>query len=100
MGGSRAASPAHPATTIHEEGELQAKLDQLNDEQLDRVIEFLQLHSSGDSGEEFQLDLDALLPAERVALNKLVEDALRKTSSTAAAMLGHLSSADTTAGIP
>jgi len=60
--------------TPQEKADLQAKIDELSDEQLDRVIEFLtpDLPQNGDS-EDVNLDLDSLSAERQQALRKLVD---------------------------
>jgi len=77
-----------------EKGELQAKIDQLDNDQLERVIDFLKLDNS--EGQEIQVDLDALPPARRLALIRFVDAELHKASSKA----GALGAGDTGVGVP
>eukprot|EP00419_Tripos_fusus_P052166 CAMPEP_0172799974 /NCGR_PEP_ID=MMETSP1075-20121228/2243_1 /TAXON_ID=2916 /ORGANISM="Ceratium fusus, Strain PA161109" /LENGTH=478 /DNA_ID=CAMNT_0013637775 /DNA_START=72 /DNA_END=1505 /DNA_ORIENTATION=+ len=73
------ASGSHQAVTQQEKGDLQAKLDQLDNDQLDRVIDFLKLDMGDASeGQEIQLDLDTLNPSKRLALIRFVDAELRK----------------------
>lgn len=72
-------SGSHQSVTQQEKGDLQAKLDQLDNDQLDRVIDFLKLDMGDASeGQEIQLDLDTLPPARRLALIRFVDAELRK----------------------
>lgn len=99
-GGDADAVCSHHVVSQQEKGELQAKLDQLDNDQLDRVIDFLKL-DMGDNleGQEIQLDLDTLTPGRRHALIKFVDAELRKVSSIKA-KLGTSGSADAAAGMP
>jgi len=83
------ASGSHQAVTQQEKGDLQAKLDQLDNDQLDRVIDFLKIDMGDASeGQEIQLDLDTLPPARRLALIKFVDAELRKGIATRAKLGG------------
>jgi len=88
-GSHQAVTQQEKAVTQQEKGDLQAKLDQLDNDQLDRVIDFLKL-DMGDSseGQEIQLDLDTLPPARRLALIRFVDAELRKGVVTRAKLGG------------
>lgn len=97
-GGHADAVGSHQAVSQQEKGQLQAKLDKLDNDQLDRVIDFLKL-DMGDNleGQEIQLDLDTLPPARRRALIKFVDDELCKACGARARTA---CSADVAAGVP
>jgi hypothetical protein len=61
---------------------LQDRLDKLDDDGMDRVLEFLELDMRYDGGtdEEVQLDLDRLAPARQHALVQMVSDHLSAIS--------------------
>ncbi|CAK0828297.1 unnamed protein product [Prorocentrum cordatum] len=83
-----AASDAQPATGLTQEEKLilQGKLDQLDDVQLDRVLEFLGPDvGGGDDGQEVDLDLDQLAPNRQRALIQFVDAELEKVKAAAAA---------------
>lgn len=89
------AGGGHHVVTQQEKGELQAKLDQLDNDQLDRVIDFLKLDMADNlDGQEIQLDLDTLPRSRRLALIKFVDAELRKAAGT------RVGSADAAAGMP
>jgi len=66
------------ALTQKEKNELQLKIDRLDDQQLDRVIEFLTPDlGTGSDGGEVQLDLDTLPPHRQRALVEVINAELK-----------------------
>lgn len=76
-------SCSHQMVSQQEKEVLQGKLDQLDNDQLDRVIDFLKLDMGDDTsdGQEIQLDLDTLPPARRAALTKFVDNEIKKAAA-------------------
>eukprot|EP00931_Biecheleriopsis_adriatica_P086668 TRINITY_DN61281_c0_g1_i1.p1 TRINITY_DN61281_c0_g1~~TRINITY_DN61281_c0_g1_i1.p1 ORF type:complete len:554 (+),score=142.50 TRINITY_DN61281_c0_g1_i1:144-1664(+) len=86
---SQAPVPEAPARVVHqlltgqEKAELQEKIDALSDDQLDRVIEFLQPDLGNGDSDDVSLDLDTL-PAERQrALIKIVDEERARAAGAA-----------------
>lgn len=72
-------SPDFMMLTPHEKGQLQIKIDRLDEDQLDRVLAFLEKDlCAADDSQEVQLDLDALPPARQRALVEMVDIELAK----------------------
>jgi len=97
-GSSSSAAPASVCAagtcavlTQDQKNALQKKIDCLDDSQLDRVLEFLEVGGDLDTsgGQELQLDLDALRPERQRALVEFVDSELRLAAQcppTAAAL--------------
>eukprot|EP00927_Polykrikos_kofoidii_P042984 TRINITY_DN37046_c0_g1_i2.p1 TRINITY_DN37046_c0_g1~~TRINITY_DN37046_c0_g1_i2.p1 ORF type:complete len:563 (+),score=88.93 TRINITY_DN37046_c0_g1_i2:71-1759(+) len=73
-------APETGAISMEEKRALQRMMDALTDEQLDRILDFLEPELGGADDDEIQLNIDRLTPERQRALVKVVENEIGQTN--------------------